>query len=416
MPLQPSDRDISSSIDQQAGLGPPTIAFTGPRDGGTQAWLVCFGTFCAFTSSFGWLNSVGVFQAYHQTHYLQSYSSSTISWISSVQVFIIFGGGIIFGKLFDDYGPHWLLVAGTFLQVFGLLMTAQCTEFYHFFLAQAVCSSIGASCIYYASAGAISTWFLKKRATAFGLAAMGASVGGVFFPIMVTRLIGQVGFPWTMRAVALIVLCLDITAISTVKSLLVHTRKDFSPRKYMNQLKDISFVMLLTGMTMLSLGLWLPINFLITQGREAGVPVGLVYGRFLPGVLGDKFGRLNVLFLATILSGLLTLALWVPAKDTASVFVYAGLYGFSSGAYVSLGPSVVAQLSDIREIGMRNGVLYFFVGIAVLIGNPIGGQLVSVMNGDFLGLQLFAGVTMVVGACVIFSARIAIVGVRWKVV
>jgi MFS family permease len=252
-----------------------TITPSGPPDGGVHAWLVCFGTFCAFTSSFGWLNSVGVFQAYYQHHYLQSYSSSTISWISSVQVFIIFGGGIVFGKLFDDHGPRWLLLTGTFLQVFGLLMTAQSTEFYQFFLAQAVCSSIGASCIYYASAGAISTWFSKKRATAFGLAAVGASIGGVFFPIMVTRLVDRTGFPWTMRAVALIVLVLNIVAILTVKSLLVHTRKSFSPRKYIHQFKDVPFFTLLTGMTIFSLGLWLPINFLITQGQKARIPVDL---------------------------------------------------------------------------------------------------------------------------------------------
>jgi hypothetical protein len=125
---------------------------------------------------------------------------------------------------------------------------------------------------------------------------------------------------------------------------------------------------------------------------------------------------LNVIFVATILSGILTLALWVPAKESVSVFVYAGLYGFSSGAYVSLGPSVVAQLSDITEIGMRNGVLYFCVGIAVLIGNPIGGQLLIAMDGDFLGLQLFAGVAMVVGACVILVARVVVAGAGWKVV
>jgi hypothetical protein len=125
---------------------------------------------------------------------------------------------------------------------------------------------------------------------------------------------------------------------------------------------------------------------------------------------------LNVIFVATILSGILTLALWVPAKNGVSVFVYAGMYGFSSGAYVSLGPSVVAQLSNITEIGMRNGVLYFCVGIAVLIGNPIGGQLLTAMDGNFLGLQLFAGAAMVVGACIILVARIVVAGVGWKVV
>lgn len=49
------------------------------KDSGVQAWIVCFGTWCAFTSSFGWLNSVGVFQDYYRTHFLQHYSDSDIS-------------------------------------------------------------------------------------------------------------------------------------------------------------------------------------------------------------------------------------------------------------------------------------------------------------------------------------------------
>jgi len=267
-PTLPSPND---SPPQNEKLEAQITASSAPPDGGFHAWLVCLGTFCALISSFGWLNSVGVFQAYYQTHFLQSYSSSTISWISSVQVFIIFGGGVLFGKLFDDYGPRWLLVVGTFLQVLGLVMTAQSSEYYQIFLAQAVCSSIGASCIYYGSAGAIATWFVKKRATAFGLAATGASLGGVFFPIMVDRLVVRIGFPWTMRAVALILLVLNVVAVLTVKSLLVHKRKPFSLHKYLAQFQDIPFVVLLTGMTLFSLGLWLPINYLITQGRAAGI-------------------------------------------------------------------------------------------------------------------------------------------------
>ncbi|KAL9082942.1 MAG: hypothetical protein Q9165_008723 [Trypethelium subeluteriae] len=388
------------------------------KDGGFHAWLVCFGVWCAFTSSFGWLNSVGVFQDYYQKHFLQNYSNLDISWISSVQVFMIFSGGIVFGKLFDDNGPRWLLVVGTFLQVFGLVMTAGSTQYYQFFLAQAVCSSIGASCIYYASAGAISTWFIKKRATAFGIAATGSSIGGVFFPIMVFRLVERIGFPWTMRIVALIVFVLNVIAILTVKSLLVHTHKPFSIWKYLHQFKDVPFVCLLVGMTMFSFGLWVPINYLITQGQAAGMSESLahLFGRFLPGILADRFGRFNIMFLATIVSGVLTLALWIPAKSNVPIIIYAAFYGFFSGAYVSLGPTVVGQISNIKEIGLRNGVLYFCVGIAVLVGSPIGGQLVTAMNGNFLGLQLFAGVTMVVGACIILSSRVMIAGFGWQVV
>lgn len=39
---------------------------------------------------------------------------------------------------------------------------------------------------------------------------------------------------------------------------------------------------------------------------------------------------------------------------------------------MSLVPSVVAQISDIRQIGVRNGTVFFIVSIAALTGTPIG--------------------------------------------
>jgi hypothetical protein len=54
-----------------------------PPDGGSQAWIVVFGCWCAFICSFGWINCIGVFQDFYQTHLLSSYSASTIAWIPS---------------------------------------------------------------------------------------------------------------------------------------------------------------------------------------------------------------------------------------------------------------------------------------------------------------------------------------------
>ena len=52
------------------------------------------------------------------------------------------------------------------------------------------------------------------------------------------------------------------------------------------------------------------------------------------------------------------------------------LFGYTSGTYVANTPAVVAQFSDIRAIGVRNGTNFFFVSFAVLTGNSIAGALV----------------------------------------
>ena len=136
------NRDVEQAVPEKAK--PPPGAFD-PRqnpDGGTKAWLCVLGGFCCLFCSFGWINCIGVFQAYYQTHQLADYSPSSISWISSLETFSMFFFGPAIGKVYDNYGPRWLLIGGTFLEVFGLMMTSLSSKYYQLLLAQGICSSM----------------------------------------------------------------------------------------------------------------------------------------------------------------------------------------------------------------------------------------------------------------------------------
>jgi MFS family permease len=115
-------------------------------------------------------------------------------------------------------------------------------------------------------------------------------------------------------------------------------------------------------------------------------------------------------------SAIIVLALWLPATGNAPILVFSILYGFSSGAFVSLGPSLIAQISPIREIGVRSGTFFLAVAIAGLCGNPIGGALVGQDNGNFLYLQVFCGVTMIVGTLLFLASRTVQCGFKLKVI
>ena len=54
-------------------------------EGGGKAWLTVAGAAACLFVSFGWVNCVGVFQDYYQTHQLKQYTPSDISWIPSLQ-------------------------------------------------------------------------------------------------------------------------------------------------------------------------------------------------------------------------------------------------------------------------------------------------------------------------------------------
>ena len=90
---------------------------------------------------------------------------------------------------------------------------------------------------------------------------------------------------------------------------------------------------------------------------------GGVFGRVAPAWLSDKIGRFNLLCPCSFLAGLSCLVLWMLGKDIVAITVFAVLYGFMSGAFISVVTPCVAQISDIREIGARIGVLYTFISV-----------------------------------------------------
>lgn len=54
-------------------------------EGGATAWLTVAGASSCLFVSFGWINCIGVFQEYYQTHQLAQYSPSDVAWIPALQ-------------------------------------------------------------------------------------------------------------------------------------------------------------------------------------------------------------------------------------------------------------------------------------------------------------------------------------------
>jgi hypothetical protein len=59
--------------------------------------------------------------------------------------------GPLTGVIGDTYGPRIPILIGTFLHVFGLMMTSISHEFYQFFLAQSIVSAMGCSFLFFPS-------------------------------------------------------------------------------------------------------------------------------------------------------------------------------------------------------------------------------------------------------------------------
>jgi MFS family permease len=194
----------------------------------------------------------------------------------------------------DELGPRIPILLGSFLHIFGLMMTSISTEYYQFFLAQSVCSGLGCCFLFYPGTSvskptlenpvlhlfalvlaACGTWFLRHRALAFGIMLSGSSIGGVVLPIMVQHLIPKIGFGWAMRAVAFTFLGLLIIANLTVKSHLPPARRPFHFMELVKPFMERPFLLLALAAFFIYFGGFLPFNFLIVQGEASGMSTNL---------------------------------------------------------------------------------------------------------------------------------------------
>lgn len=218
---------------------------------------------------------VGSFQEYYESGPLSNYSASTISWIPSLQIFFMSFLGPIIGQLFDRYGPAKIIMVGSFLHVFGLMMASLATEYYQFLLSQGVCSAIGSASVFMCALGCTSGWFHKRRGLAFGMLATGSSLGGVVFPILVSTLISKIGYPWAMRTCAFLIMALLIVANLTLKSRYAPSPKKLSRDQLSKPFHEIGFLLLLGGLFFIPFGLYVPINYMPVVSIRIGISTKL---------------------------------------------------------------------------------------------------------------------------------------------
>ncbi|ETS74370.1 hypothetical protein PFICI_14236 [Pestalotiopsis fici W106-1] len=402
----------SSAADEAVGWKSPA------PDGGSKAWLTVLGVWCVAFCSFGWINSIGVFQGYYESVLLKDYSATAVSWIPSLQIFFMFFGGPVVGRIFDLSGPRYILLVGSFLHVFGLMMCSLSHSYYQILLSQGVCSAIGVAAIFQPAISCLPAWFDKKRGAAFGIAATGSSIGGIIFPIMVARLIPQVGFPWTMRICAFLILGLLIIGNLTVRARFPPNPKTMSRKDLHEPFTDIKFIFICVGVLFLTFGIFIPINYITVEALSKGVAsslaqyliailnAGSVIGRLGSGALSDKVGVYNIFIFVCLLSAIFILALWIPASGIGALIAFAAIFGCTSGAYVALATPIIAKISPLPQIGYRTGLLYLFSSIGGLTTNPIAGAILDKWNGSYTGMKIFSGVLLLVGTACICVTRL----------
>ncbi|KAF7304395.1 MFS general substrate transporter [Mycena chlorophos] len=377
-------------------LDPPSPAPVLP-DGGLQAWATVLGSFLFMFCGFGYSSSFGVYQDFYVRTYLPHSSPSAISWIGSVNIFIVLSGGFVAGRLHDRGYFYALMYGGSFLMALSLflLSLARPNQLYQILLAQGILNGIGASMTYVPCMAVLSQHFSpKRRAIAMTLVASGSSLGAVVHPIMLNNLLSRIGFANAVRASAGLVTALLAIACGLVRTRMAPPKTSIDLRRLLVKiLKDGPYVAATLGIAVYTIGFYYPLFYLQLDATTHGLdPTFAFYalvimnassfvGRLVPGFLAHRLGVTRMITGAAVCGAVLILSM-IALRDATSVVVIGVLYGFFAGCIVTLmGPLLAVLTTDMSELGARMGLSVAASGLAILVGPPLDGLLLSGPGG-----------------------------------
>jgi MFS family permease len=419
--LEPSNPLAKSASHISTVSAAPSLPHV-PPDGGLHAWLKVLGSFLIYSNIWGFTLSFGAFQTYYRHVLLPDSSASSISWIGTVQSYLLILVGVIAGPMFDKGYFRSMLIIGNFLVVFGIMMLSLCTTYWQVFLAQGVCMGLGAGLLYIPSLALVGIYFSRKRSLAMGIVTSGIAVGGVAYIITFDRLTKSSGFPWALRVMGFIALGISLASFPALLSGTSILKVPRKARKLFDASawRDPLFLVFTASSFCCFLGYITPYFFIPTYAQDAlGLSqtlalyilvmsiAGSFLGRLLSGYLAHYLGANFTWIFCSFFAGLLSLC-WIAVDSEATFIAWAVLWGLLSAGLVTLPGSCFPNVCpDLRLLGTRLGMSWGVSSVSTLIGAPIAGALLTTRRVDgrektnFIGVQLWSGICLLVGSCVL---------------
>ncbi|RYC55500.1 hypothetical protein CHU98_g10713 [Xylaria longipes] len=382
-----------------------------------KEWLQILSTFIVFFNTWGFLLTSGAFQSYYELVLIKNYSNSDIAWISTTCAFILLSGGAITGPLYDRGFYPALLLAGSLLQVAGIMLLSLCTQFYQLFLCHGVCIGLGAGILFTPSVSAAAACLPDPatRAKAMGLMSCGSSIGGIVYPLMLRYLVPRIGFPWATRSLGFVVFGLYLLSYLVLVN---YQPKARSGRRFFDTTAfvDWPFIILCVAGLFNATAYFIPLLYLplVEKVRVPSIDPNLtldllpilngasVLGRLLIGLAAARIGPTETITICLALSSVLLFA-WIAVDSVSATIVWSVFWGIISGALVALpGAFIPLFCPSTSVLGTRSGLFWISLGLGFLIGSPIAGSIYDLKTAekDSWHLQVFAAVFMA-GAAVL---------------
>ncbi|KAJ5112705.1 Major facilitator superfamily domain general substrate transporter [Penicillium argentinense] len=329
-----------------------------------------------------------------------------------------------------QYSPRTVIWCGGIIYSVALVLASFSQALWQFILTQGLLLGVGTCMAYMPSVTVAPTWFSIHRGLAMGIILSGTGLGGVVWPLAFRSLIARVGFRNCLRITAGVSFAIITASGAYMKwpaSHLTRIRAENAanarrlswlriPLADWHVVKTRKFAAHALGAALQSAAYYTPVFFFASFARTLGYSqassanfiaisnAANALGKIAIGHAADRMGRLNTLFLTTLISAVAVLAMWLPSalstsQSSGSVLfiVFTIFYGVFASAYVSLFPTSLVELFGVQNFVSVNGVLYMVRGFATLLGTPVAGLLIRSSQHEKAGPRSYENTSIMVG-------------------
>jgi MFS family permease len=403
-------------------------------------------TCCGLNFAFGVFQALYDEMAQQPDNPFTGASPALIDLIGTISISLMTLGAPFSVAWAKRFSPRWVSFIGGSILSLSLILASFGTALWHFELTQGLLLGMGTCMSYMAAVTVAPTWFTARRGLAMGIILSGTGVGGLVWAPAIRALIDVVGFRNTLRlggAISFVLVALSSAVLSWEPQSLARFSVENASRtgRFDGILqvplvdwrvaKSRKFAAQGLGAIFQAAAYYTPVFFFASYASSLGYSntaganfIALsnacnAIGKIVIGYFADRLGRLNSLFLTTLISAVITVSFWLPSTvygstdESRSLFIaFAIFYGVFAGAYVSLFPASLIEIFGVQNFASVNGALYMVRGMATLVGTPIGGALIrSGAVSMTIGPQAYINMALLV-SLLLFASSVAVFWIR----
>ena len=238
----------------------------------------------------------------------------------------------------------------------GFISASFASHIWHLYLSQGTLVGLGVGFVYIPSVAILPQWFVRRRSLANGISAAGSGIGGLIFSLATGAMIENIGLEWSLRVIGILTGIANTFAATFIRdrNAIVRPPQLAFDTKLLCRfdvllLLSWAFISMLGYITLLfSLSDYaLSIGLSRAQATQvtAFLNLGTAFGRPLIGVASDRFGRIEIAGVLTLICGLCCFVIWLPAASFGVTVFFAFVSGTILGVFWVVSPTVSMSLS-----------------------------------------------------------------------